>query len=176
MNLFWLQNKIIILFFFFLTGLTAFSLVQEESLAKTKSLNEILTESPVKKRTPDELFNERLPAAVEAATNDSTPSLEKKSQDQLKVQIFCDSENLKLKSAKYLVMLELSSCIPLQEKHQLWVKNETNGFKAQIFKTESEKFKTDFIQLNKGMNKVILEGILKDGQKIVQTLEILSGS
>lgn len=176
MNLFWLQNKIIILFFLGLTGLTAFSFVQEEGLAKTKSLNEIIAETSEKKRSPDELFNERLPATVDAAASVSTTSLKKKSQDQLKVQIFCGPGNLKVNSAKYLVMLQLSSCLALQEKHQLWVKNETNGFKAQIFKVEAEKFKTDFIQLNKGMNKVLLEGVLKDGQKIVQTLEILSGS
>ena len=102
--------------------------------------------------------------------------MKKKSQQFMKVQIFCDSQILKLNSEKNLVMLELASCLTLQVKHQLWVKNETNGFKAQIFKVEAEKFKTDFIQLNKGMNKVSLEGILKDGQKIVQTLEILSGS
>ena len=165
-----------ILFFLFLTGMTAFSLVQEENVAKTKSLNEIIAESAKKKPSPDELFNERSPATVDATLSEVTSNLKNKSQDKLKVQIFCGSGNLKLNSAKYLVMLELSSCLALQDKHQLWVKNETNGFKAQIFKIESEKFKTDFIQLNKGMNKVLLEGVLKDGQKIVQTLEILSGS
>lgn len=176
MNLFWLQNKTIILFFLFLTGLTAFSLVDQQEPVKSKSLNEILAESTKKDRSPEALFNERSPAAIESVPKNVSTNMKKKSQQQMKIQIFCDSENLKLNSVKYLVMLELTSCLALQDKHQLWIKNETNGFKAQIFKIEAEKFKTDFIQLNKGVNKVLLEGILKDGQKIVQTLEILSGS
>ncbi len=158
MSLFWLKNKTIIIFFIFLTGLTLQSFVDDQPHA------------------PQPVTNNRLPAAVDENLEHATKAVDKESQQKIKVQIFCEPRNLKMQSLKYLVMLELSSCVPLQEKHQLWIKNETNGFKAQIFKIESAKFKTDFIQLNKGTNKLLLEAILKDGQKVVQTLEILTGS
>lgn len=143
---------------------------------KTKNLNELLAESVKRNKLPAVILNERSLASIVTVSENAETTVKKKSQQKIKLQIFCDTENLKLNSAENLVMLELSSCLALQDKQQLWLKNLTNGFKAQIFKISSEKFKTDFIQLNKGMNKVLLEGILKDGQKIVQTLEILSGS
>ena len=99
------------------------------------------------------------------------------SKDQkLAFVLFCDSKNLRSEVKAQLLMLELTSCHDLKDKHQLWIKNETNGFKAQVFRLTAKKFKTDFIQLSSGKNIISIDGVLKDGQNLKQTLEILSGS
>lgn len=54
--------------------------------------------------------------------------------------------------------------------------NESNGFKAQVFKIDTENYKTDFIQLSKGSNHLRVQIILKDGQKLEDSLVILTGS
>ena len=157
--------------------MTAFSLVDQQPEERPKSLTQILAEPIDRSRLASTRFNNRLPAAVVQKNAESeTSDVETKAQQKILIKMFCGEEKLKLNSKKQLMMLELSSCVELKDKHQLWVKNETNGFRAQIFKIDRLKFKTDFLQLNKGFNKVSLEGVLKDGQKIVQTLEVLSGS
>jgi hypothetical protein len=75
-----------------------------------------------------------------------------------------------------MVMLNFRLCKQAKLIDTVSVLNETNGFRAQIFKSHDSKFKTDYIQLNSGSNKIIVEVILKDGQKNVDSLEILSGS
>ncbi len=158
----------LIVFFILLTALTAFSITDSTIEEVPKPLAQILEEPPISKIAKTE-NNSREPA--------STSEVKSQVSDQsAALVIFCDPKSLNFKSAAQLLILELTSCLELKEKHQLWVKNETNGFKAQIFKMTPKKFKTDFIQLNVGTNKIVLEGVLKDGQKIVQTLEILSGS
>jgi len=157
-----------------LTGAMVFSFMEQPVESKSKSLAQILTE-PIE-RHPNS-GAERGPANIDGKKLEPVgSSSSRKKEQKLALKIFCVPGDLKINSDQHLVMLELSSCADLKEKHQLWVKNETNGFKAQIFRLEDSKFKTDFIQLNKGANKLSLEGILKDGQKVVQTLEILSGS
>ncbi len=106
----------------------------------------------------------------------STTIKPEKTSQQIATVIFCDQKDLNIKSENHLLMLELTSCSGLKEKHQLWVTNESNGFKAQVFKLSTKRFKTDFIQLNSGTNKIQIEGVLKDGQKITQTLYIESAS
>lgn len=80
------------------------------------------------------------------------------------------------KISKSMVMLNFKLCKQSKLIESVSVSNETNGFRAQIFKSNDSKFKTDYIQLNSGSNKIIVEVILKDGQKNVDSLEILSGS
>lgn len=168
MKLFWQQNKIIIVFLILLTGATVYSFVDDMTEEEPIVLSKLLSE-PDDYQTFVKKNNLRSPSSI----------VEKKTeaQDQkLAIIAFCDPKTLHLKSTTHLLMLELTSCLPLKEKYLLRIKNETNGFKAQVFKVNSKKFKTDFIQLNQGINKILLEGVLKDGQKIVQTLEILSAS
>jgi hypothetical protein len=75
-----------------------------------------------------------------------------------------------------LVMLNFKICKDLKNINSVVLFNQTNGFKAQIFKTDNSNYKTDFIQLDKGTNKIIVEIILKDGQKHQDSLVILTGS
>ncbi|MFZ3228794.1 MAG: hypothetical protein WA160_01220 [Pseudobdellovibrio sp.] len=146
-----------------LTAITVYSYVDQGDDEK-KELASILL---VPTNKPEQNFRDRKPASIS-----EKQLLEKRNQ----IKVFCDPSNLKLKSDKTLLMLEVSSCPILKEKHPLWVKNVSNGFKAQIFKVSDQNYRTDFIQLNPGVNEIKIEGILKDGQNIVQTLEIVSGS
>lgn len=163
MIIFWNQNKILVVFFLLLTAITVYSYVDQGDDEK-KELASILL---VPTNKPEQNFRDRKPASIS-----EKQLLEKRNQ----IKVFCDPSNLKLKSDKTLLMLEVSSCPILKEKHPLWVKNVSNGFKAQIFKVSDQNYRTDFIQLNPGVNEIKIEGILKDGQNIVQTLEIVSGS
>lgn len=99
-------------------------------------------------------------------------------KETLKVDIFCSGGGKARfkKVPQSLVMLDLNICEALKSERHVWVKNTTNGFKAQVFKTGNQNYRTDFIQLNSGNNSVIIESVLKDGQKRTQSLEILSGS
>ena len=75
-----------------------------------------------------------------------------------------------------LVMLDFKICKDLKNVASLTLYNQTNGFKAHIFKTDNFSYKTDFIQLDKGTNKITVDVILKDGQKKQDSLVILTGS
>lgn len=123
---------------------------------------------------PDEepLFNsdihvKRMPAATNNMKN-----------EMVKADVFCGNseQNRFKKVAQPLVMLNLNVCATLKSARHIWIKNQTNGFKAQVFKMSEKNFRTDFIQLSLGTNKLLIESVLKDGQKRVQSLEIISGS
>lgn len=75
-----------------------------------------------------------------------------------------------------LVMMDFKICRDLKNIESVQLFNQTNGFKAHIFKTDNFTYKTDFIQLNKGPNKITVEVVLKDGQKKQDSLVILTGS
>ena len=78
-----------------------------------------------------------------------------------------------------LVMLDFKLCPELEslaQKESFKLENTSNGFKAQIFRIDRNNFKTDYIQLNEGLNKLSFEVVLKDGQKRIESLDILSGS
>jgi len=75
-----------------------------------------------------------------------------------------------------LVMVDFKICKDLKNVEAVHLINQTNGFKAHIFKTDNFSYKTDFIQLNKGSNKITVEVVLKDGQKKQDSLVILTGS
>ena len=167
MKLFWQQNKLIICFFILLSAATVISFVDNSVENQPKVLAKILAE-PAGFQNFVQENKLRTPA--------SEPKNTKSKEQKMGMVIFCNPKSLHFKSENHLLMLELTSCAELKEKNQLWIKNETNGFKAQVFKLNSKKFRTDFIQLNAGLNNVTVEGVLKDGQKIVQTLEIQSGS
>ncbi len=75
-----------------------------------------------------------------------------------------------------MVMVDFKICKDLKNIEAVQLINQTNGFKAHIFKTDNFSYKTDFIQLNKGPNKITVEVVLKDGQKKQDSLVILTGS
>lgn len=156
-----------------MTVATIFSYVDleaEKTIAGSRSPEEIVkaTENdggPLSLLLLEE--NKRKPAAIEP---------EKK--ETLKVDLFCAASGKARfkKVPQPLVMLDLAACEALKSERHIWVKNSTNGFKAQVFKTGDKNFRTDFIQLNSGNNRLIIESVLKDGQKRSQSLEIISGS
>lgn len=75
-----------------------------------------------------------------------------------------------------LVMLNFRLCQQTKGVQEVFLENQSNGFRAQIFRMEDQSFKTDYIQLNEGMNRLKLHVVLKDGQKREESLEILSDS
>jgi hypothetical protein len=162
-RIFWTQNKILIVFFICLTAATAYSFF-DQSDEDQKALTAQVTAELQKNAQKNSV---RSPAAVD---------IKKIKPQSQKIKVFCDSKDLHFHFDQSLVMLEVNSCQKLQGKHQIWIRNLSNGFKAQVFKLSDQNFKTDFLQLQSGINKIEIEGILKDGQKIVQKLEIQSGS
>jgi hypothetical protein len=104
--------------------------------------------------------------------------LYEKTNETLKVDVYCKNTGPARfrKTSENMVMLNLNICEEIKSLRHIWIKNETNGFKAQVFKTVGKNYRTDFIQMSNGTNKLSIESILKDGQKRVQSLEIISGS
>lgn len=93
----------------------------------------------------------------------------------LNISLNCEEAKRTQESPQSLVMLNLNLCREIKNS-SVSIINTTNGFKAQLFKLTAKNYRTDFIQLSKGTNILVIESVLKDGQKKVQTLEILSGS
>jgi hypothetical protein len=103
------------------------------------------------------------------------------SETSLVAQFFCKQEKPLLlkpteKVKNNMVMLSFKICLDDKQIQSVTILNETNGFRAQIFKHNLGQYKTDYIQLNEGSNKVSAEVVLKDGQKSSDSLVILTGS
>ncbi len=127
-------------------------------------VNATKTESPLALIVP---AGKRDPAAVQSQKT-----------EVLKADLFCENkERARFKKvSQTLLMLNLNVCTELKSSRHIWIKNVTNGFKAQVFKTGAKDYRTDFIQLSSGNNKLLIEAVLKDGQKRTHSLEIISGS
>lgn len=155
--------QFILMFFIFLTVFTIYSnLGIEPETTSTKSLQHHQQDVLIVKPR-----NNRTPASVQDVT---APVLNK--------EFFCrpGAKIVQEKVGKSLVMISFKMCPKPKLISHVMIENESNGFKAQIFKVENDKFKTDYIQLNNGVNHLKLEVVLKDGQKLEESLEILSGS
>lgn len=161
MKTFLKEAKLILLFFVVLTAASIFSNLDFE--VKTNNSSIVSPKFNV-------IVKPNLDRAPAATNEKESLTLEK--------QFFCNSapKTEQDKVSKRMVMLNFKICHEAKNIRDVLIKNESNGFKAQIFSLESNKFKTDYIQLNEGVNKLKLEAVLKDGQKIVESLEILSGS
>lgn len=96
----------------------------------------------------------------------------------LKSEFLCgESEKNRFKKVtQQLIILNFKICKPVKSVRHVWVKNYSNGFKAQVFRLSEKKYQTDFIQLNKGSNQLLIDFVLKNGQKKSQQLEIIAGS
>jgi hypothetical protein len=160
------EAKFIIIFFIGLTAVTVLSYVdlfsdKKTSLKSLETMNhEIVSVQP---------SLERAPASVDPKTDSFT----------LSKDFLCKNKAhtlLQDKVSKHMVMINFKICKELKSVSEIIIENQSNGFKAQIFKLEANNYKTDYIQLNEGLNKLKLEFILKDGQKLAESLEILSGS
>lgn len=166
------EIKYNIIFFVLLTLITIFSIIDLESEQKPtlRSLQNI----------NDELVGEKLDLLRRPASNSTEPTGTENSVDSLYInkKFFCrPTENVvQDKVLKNMVMVNFKLCLELKLTNSITFENLSNGFKAQIFKIEENNFKTDYIQLDNGLNTLKLEVILKDGQKIEESLEILSGS
>ena len=163
MKLFRKEAQLILMFFTFLTVLTIYTNlgIEPEMVSKNPNQN-----SPLMISEKEERANRSL-----ASTKDVTaPILNKK--------FLCgkDAKQSPEKVDRSLVMISFKMCSNINLVANLALENQSNGFKAQIFKIEKNKFKTDYIQLNNGVNRLKLEVVLKDGQKIEESLEIMSGS
>jgi hypothetical protein len=102
------------------------------------------------------------------------------SSQVLNQNFFCnhsvDAKSMTATVDSELVMVNFKICRNLKNVENITLSNQTNGFKAHIFKTDNFTYKTDFIQLDKGSNKIMVEVVLKDGQKKQDSLVILTGS
>lgn len=105
-------------------------------------------------------------------------SVVERSQLSIDKEFFCKTNSAvrHSRTQQGMVMINFSFCLAEKLIKSVNLKNETNGFVAQIFQLGENKFKTDYIQLTEGLNNLQLEVILKDGQKLQESLEILSGS
>lgn len=85
-------------------------------------------------------------------------------------------DNNKLSSASVSsdhVILKLSQCKKVFAKaKKVELINKTNGYNASLFKLNKTEFNSDFIQLDKGVNQLVFEISLIDGQKKSQTFKI----
>ncbi len=140
------------------------------------SITETETEQ-VAAASPSDLLHK--PALVENIALDQKRNLASvdRKNEMIQISILCpESAKVQKLATQQMVMFNLSLCKEAMSAESVSMTNVTNGFKAQIFKLSAKNYRTDFIQLSRGNNILLIESVLKDGQKRVQTLEILSGS
>lgn len=157
------EAKFILMFFTFLTVFTIYSNLGMET--------EIVSKNPIQSSPVSTVEKKVRPTRNTASISEATAPI-------LNKEFLCGPLLKKSpeKVDRSLVMISFKLCGKLNSVTNLALENQSNGFKAQIFKIEKNKFKTDYIQLNNGVNRLKLEAVLKDGQKIEESLEILSGS
>ena len=163
------EIKFALLFLGLISIMSALTLFDQdrEKIVLNKVASQTTTTASV--LTVDELFK-RAPASVDVST-----------ETALSTQFFCKHEKALIvkpaqKVKKNMVMLSFKVCLEEKQIQSVTLLNETNGFRAQIFKHNMGQYKTDYIQLNNGSNKLQAEVVLKDGQKTVDSLVILTGS
>ncbi len=162
------EAKFILIFFIGLTAVTILSYVDLFSSLNKSSRKSLETLNYEIVKVQPNLV--RAPASVEPEKDSFTLSKEFLCNNKPESKLLQD------KVSKHMVMINFKICKESKSLSEVIIENQSNGFKAQVFKLESNNFKTDYIQLNEGLNKLKLEVILKDGQKIAESLEILSGS
>ncbi len=156
------EAKFILTFFVILTAFALFTNFDLDSDSPTKSLRSISSEA----------------VKVNPTLNREPASVTEEGSFVLNKEFLCNSIQKPIldKVSKHMVQINFKMCYTQKSVRNIVLENQSNGFKAQIFKVDKNIFKTDYIQLNDGINKLKLEVVLKDGQKIEESLEILSGS
>lgn len=137
-----------------------------------RSPKEIMLQQPIKTVDSAEAIQIRKLASLQNLKNEDVVVIAK---------IFCGDQLERLNVKKQMVILEFNSCLNSGKQNSnkntsYSIQNLTNGFKGQVFKTGEKTFKTDFIQLSQGVNKIELQYYSKDKQHHRQSLEIVSGS
>jgi hypothetical protein len=156
------ETKFVLCFLIVLTASTILSLSDSEVEA-----------APV---TPAELIKIDSPVVSAVSKSRAPASIAETKNEILNVRVNCDEDKKSQQNAlQSFVMLNLNLCHEIKNTG-VSLTNMTNGFKAQLFKLNTKNYRTDFIQLSKGTNILVIESVLKDGHKKVQTLEIVSGS
>lgn len=160
------EFKFVLLLLGVITVITGLTNVDYDS--EPQAMARVELHSKIENNLAEVVVPARVPASVQET---KMPTLEK--------DFFCNhslDDSRSERIPKSMVMLNFKLCKENKLIDKISIKNETNGFRAQVFKTDNFKFKTDYIQLNSGSNRIMVEVILKDGQKNVDSLEILSGS
>lgn len=183
MKQFLIESKFILLFFVLLTGATVFSNFDSETQPASSGpeLRQLFGQKTPAMPPGPELPADagRSPAAVNpAGLNDGPPTAALAGSLTLKKEFLCHriGPALRDRVADRLVMINFRMCRTLTNVRDVLLENQSNGFKAQIFRMADSSFKTDYIQLSEGLNRLRFEVVLKDGQKYEESLEILSGS
>lgn len=70
------------------------------------------------------------------------------------------------------LMIKLVNCPASLDPAQIQILNQSNQYQAQVFKSQSGEYLTDFIQLAPGVNNLKLEFSLNDGQTKTQMIKI----
>ncbi|MGZ6485346.1 MAG: hypothetical protein ACXWQQ_02385 [Pseudobdellovibrio sp.] len=130
--------------------------------------------------TPADIKNQN--SATESTMNSSASrgpaSVENLNSAVLEQNFFCNHSLNELKNRvdSSLVMINFKLCKEIKNIESISLVNHSNGFRAHIFKNSNSNYKTDYIQLNSGVNNLVIEVVLKDGQKNTDSLVILTGS
>lgn len=114
------------------------------------------------------------------------PAAQRKVKEELSVS--CDVKDTAVKTvslSSQVVRIKFTDCHHFSKKAPLYsVKNLTNGYDGQVFKSQEAKSKgrapasvstqvsTDYIQLQSGENIIELEISLNDGQKLNKKITI----
>jgi hypothetical protein len=166
------STKFIVGFFIVFTAMTILSIAETESdQTVAVSPTDLLKSTIAVEKTNFEIKRDL------ASIENPGPTKIAIKNELIDIDVLCgDTKKVNKVSTERMVMLNLNLCEEIKSSAAVSMTNITNGFKAQIFKMSAKNFRTDFIQLNSGNNILVIESVLKDGQKRVQTLEILSGS
>ncbi len=114
------------------------------------------------------------------------PTVQQKVKEEFSVSCLTQEEVIKTVAASSQVLrIKFTDCPAYVKKSALYaVKNLTNGYDAQVFKSQSLSSKsrrpashitqlsTDYIQLQSGENIIELQISLNDGQKINKKIRI----
>jgi len=132
----------------------AFLRIRKQALSKTRRPFPVPARSPVDS-------DQRVPASHTAG-----PVAWEISREAVEVHLDCrpDSEIRLSKDAKQL-RLNGSVCKRNTEITESEIRNESNGFSATVFKTAATSFTTDYISLQKGLNKIRILHYLKNGAR-----------
>lgn len=170
MRRFFKDTKYILLFVILLTAGTVASNLDSDAAKVVETKPHDILKHAVDSPNAISVVNfaqKRRPAAVD----------NQKEMLNLSNPLFCEttsSTTPKFNHGSSRVLVEFSICEKNQIYKELTLINETNGFKAQLFKLPNKTLKTDYVQLSEGVNKIRFEIVSKDGQKRIEWLEITS--
>lgn len=90
----------------------------------------------------------------------------------------CDKKGLSKKFkqtvAGHVIQLRGKICTPNLKESEIEIINNSNGFTASTFGNGSNKYLTDFIQLQKGDNEIVIRYRESSGKNVEEVIHILS--